>query len=532
MPTPEIPDERLANVARWAISRMSRSEHALVAERVVGYAGHRVQDARLRADLLTDAAEARLAKGYVPRHLLKAYAAELECADAAHDAGSRKAAASYLAKALLLAFHRVPHVDGLTSPLAERPRRFTAPLRESTAAKALRKARGRKGPAAEPPADRPLRLLVAHHGNDNFLKPLLSRYADHPEVELRVLDTAADPVLAPLTKGMGRMIQRALGGQPEYGKEAEAALRPHLDWADTVFIDWCAAAAAFFTLVDPRDTRVVVRLHSYEAFSYWPHLVDFSRVDDLVFVSEHLRDLCVAAVPRLKEPRAPRMHVIDNAVALQPFVRPKTPDARFTLGLVGVSQVAKDPQWALEVLKVLRQKDKRFRLHLIGTPLSPDGGPAAARYHRAYGRELRRLERAGAVRQVGQTPDVAGALSEVGVVLSSSVRESWHLGLVEGAAAGAVPVVRDWPFFADKPHGARALFPEAWVVTTPEEAAERILAATATEDGWLKAGHEASEHALVTWDWETVKGHFDRLLLGGRGDVCSSGEEALGKAAE
>ena len=53
-------------------------------------------------------------------------------------------------------------------------------------------------------------------------------------------------------------------------------------------------------------------------------------------------------------------------------------------------------------------------------------------------------------------------------MLSSSVRESFHMGLVEAVASGALPVVRDWPFF---PGAARTLFPPDWVVDSPAEAA-------------------------------------------------------------
>ena len=93
-----------------------------------------------------------------------------------------------------------------------------------------------------------------------------------------------------------------------------------------MFVEWCTALAALLTQVDPGDT-IVVRMHSYEAFTLWPHLMDFSRVDDMVFVSDHLRDLAVAAVPGLQEPDAPRMHVIANAMELQRFVRPKHEEA-------------------------------------------------------------------------------------------------------------------------------------------------------------------------------------------------------------
>ncbi|WP_329037224.1 hypothetical protein OHT61_10690 [Streptomyces sp. NBC_00178] len=512
MQTPRLSDERLVGIARWATSRMARLDNPVLAERVLGMAGHRIQDPRTRADVLAEGAEARLGLGYLPRHLTQAYAAELACADEHYKAGRRKAAAASAAKALILAFHRVAHLDGLTSPLATEPARFTAPLRRSRTLRALRAPRGRSAPAAAPPAGRSLRMLFLHSGNDNFLPAVLGRYRQHPDTEVRVLNTAADPVTAPLAKGMGRMIASGIGVPSAYADQAEEALRPHLDWADVVFVDWCTAAAAFLTLVDPGSARVVVRLHSFEAFSYWPHLVDFSRVDDLVFVSEHLRDLVLSTLPRLREAHAPATHVIDNAVDLTPFDLPKDPEARFTLGLVGIGQVAKDPRWGLEVLRILRRQDERYRLHLVGGGMNPSAGPALARYHAAYVEELTPLVAAGAVRTSGQTDDVAAELKGVGVILSTSVRESWHLGLVEGAASGAVPVVRDWPFFADKPHGAHSLFPRDWVVSTPQEAAERILAVTGSEETWLEEGHKARNEALSRWDWDVVGPRFDALL--------------------
>ncbi|WP_327246376.1 glycosyltransferase family 4 protein [Streptomyces sp. NBC_01320] len=514
MSTPQIPDEFLAKVARRATARMARTDRPFLAERVLGITAHRVRDRRLKADLLGAAADTQLSRGLVPRHLVQAYGAELACADADLKAGRKKEAAASCTRALQLAFHRAAHFDGYASPLAADPGGFTAPLRRSRTLRAMRSSRTRAEQAVAPPTDRPVRILFAHSGNDNFLPVITGHFAQTTGVETRILDTSADPALAPLANKMGRMAALALGAGAEYGRQAEAVLRPHLDWADVVFIDWSTAAAAFFTLVDPGTTRIVVRLHSYEAFSHWPQLTGFSRVDDVVFVSEHLRDLAVEAVPGLTEPDGPRIHVIDNAVSLPRFTRPKPPEARFALGLVGVGQVAKDPLWALEVLRLLRRRDTRYTLHLVGALPAPDASPAVRRYHDALSEALAPLQAAGAIRLLGPTEDVPAVLAEIGTILSTSLRESWHLGLVEGAASGAVPVVRDWPFFAGRPHGPRTLFPDAWVITTPAEAAERILALTSDEEAWRKAGHEASEHALAAWDWETVKRGFDRLLLG------------------
>ena len=113
-----------------------------------------------------------------------------------------------------LLFHRVPHFDQLTSPLAERPAEFLAPLRASATAQALAAPRGRRTPAATPPADRPLRLLChAPTATPTSCRRSSERYAESPAVELRYLHLADDPVAAPLTHTPVGMVEHLVAGQ-------------------------------------------------------------------------------------------------------------------------------------------------------------------------------------------------------------------------------------------------------------------------------------------------------------------------------
>src|SRR6185312_5402925 len=153
----------------------------------------------------------------------------------------------------------------------------------------------------------------------NFLSEILERYRAMPNVEVRFLDLHEDEATRPLALSGSTVMEHLLAGDSSYGAKIEEWLRPHLDWADTVFVDWCQAAAVLFTLHDPGSTRIIVRLHSFEAFNFWPHLVDFSRVDGVVFVSDHLRDLATAVLPQLTD--GPRLRVIDNAMDLQRYPR-------------------------------------------------------------------------------------------------------------------------------------------------------------------------------------------------------------------
>jgi glycosyltransferase involved in cell wall biosynthesis len=510
---PGLPDRLRIKLVERVHTGMTAADQRAAAARVLDGAGRRLRP-RPKAGLLRRLATAELARGRVPDSLLAAVRAELALADAALDLGDAARAGTSLARVVPLLFSRVAHFDSPTSPLAEDPAGFLAPLHSSAVGRALASPRGRSAAAAPKPAGRPLRLLFVHHGNDNFLAEIRDRYESLPDTEVRLLDLGADPMREPLTRRNPQLFEHLLTGTSGYGRTVEEWLGPHVRWADTVFVDWCVVSAAMITMIDPGDTRIIIRLHSFEAWKIWPQVVDYSRVDDMVFVSEHLRDLTLSAVPRLLADGAPRLHVISNAMDLRRYPRQKAADARFNLGMVGIGTIAKDPRWAVRVLRVLRQRDPRYRLLLIGSDFDAKDGAAAKRYSKHFHAEIIDLEEAGAVRRLGQVDDVPAALADVGVIVSSSLRESFHCGLVEGVASGAVPVVRDWPFFAGRPHGAHTLFPEDWVVDTPEQAAERILKLTATEDGWREAGRVASAHALAAWDWTVTSGDFDRLLLG------------------
>jgi glycosyltransferase involved in cell wall biosynthesis len=508
--TPGLPDTVRLELADRVHSGLLDAGYPAFAAQVSHNVRRRIKSPRRRADLLLRQANAQIRFG-TPAGLTAAAAAELAFADNSLAKGDvRKAVASVHAVQRLL-FDRRLHFDRLSSPLAEDAGRFLAAWHESSAVQALSAPRGRRAEASPLPTDRPVRLLLATYGNHGFIELIRRHFADMPGVEVRFIDPTGDAPTVALMNNQRAMMEYILSGRSPYGDKVSAWLQPQLEWADVVFVDWCAALAVLFSMIDPGTTRIVVRLHSFEAFAAWPHFVDFSRVDDLIFVSDPLRDLVTAAVPAVRSGGA-RLRVIPNAMDLQTFACEKKPGARFTLAVPGIKAVAKDPRWAVEVLRHLRAHDDRYRLVLFGKDLDGAASPDAQRYLDLLLADIADLEESGAVSRPGHVTDMAGALTEVGVVVSSSVRESFHCGLVEGAASGAVPVVRDWPFFADKVNGAHTLFPPDWIVDTPRAAADRILATTASEEIWRKTGADASAHSLAAWDWDLVKHQFDWLV--------------------
>jgi glycosyltransferase involved in cell wall biosynthesis len=442
----------------------------------------------------------------------------LSRADAAASEGNHARAAAMLHLALDVALHRTLHTEDIPSPLAANPSHFLAAFRKSQTYRALGAHsirgfwRGLVDTARRSIRERwarPHRLLFVGNGNWNFTEELLGRYGSRGGWEVRTLDLATPPHRhqAPKLEAMiAERVTRALGGPSTDLLWPQAA--DLLDWADTVFVDWCDNAALWVSLATPRS-RVVVRLHSLEALSIHPHVVDWDAVSDLVFVGAHLRGLTAAVVPGSIKAR---WHVVPNAIRLQHLARPKMAEANRTLALVGWSTTVKDPLFAVETLRLLRQQDPAWRLLLIGHDFPSSIRARSARYRDAFYERIAQADVRDGIEFVAFTDDLAVVFQRAGFVLSTGLRESFHVGLVQGAASGAVPVVRNWPVVA-RYGGPAALFPRNWIVRSPEAAAARIRThsdpSTRTE-----AGRAAREYVLGRYDWPVVAPQYDRLLGG------------------
>ena len=218
----------------------------------------RITNDRTKADVMLRTALLEAAAGDATS-VPEAADALLALADRAYADSQYVRAAADLQRTASLLFHRGLHFDSPTSPLMDDPAGFLAQWRASTAAQALWAPRERVAMALPPPTDRPMRLLIATTGNDNFLDEIRKRYENMPGLEVRFVDLGEDPQLHVAQNNVRGMMEHLLSGRSPYGNQVAEALGPHIDWADTVFIDWCVAAAVMFSMIDPGTTRIVIR---------------------------------------------------------------------------------------------------------------------------------------------------------------------------------------------------------------------------------------------------------------------------------
>lgn len=439
----------------------------------------------------------------------------LRRADDALDRGRLGQAVELATLALKLLFHRELHADELSSPLVADPDGFLADLRGSRVGALLGEAvpqepalrRGEHDRHGDADATRPL-VLLSPGTFGQFSTGVADALGEGAEV--RLVELAARPELRWLGVSKAlveKRLRQALGRR--YTTDLE--LRVELERCDVAFVDWADRGALELVMTAPEGLPVVLRIHSMDALSAWIHLIDWTRVRDLVLVSDHLRDVVVGILgERL---RRTRVHVVPNVLDLTRVPDGKVEGHRRRLLMIGWAQRVKDPLWALEVLAALRADDPQWRLSLVGADFLRNDVTTTRRYADEFVARLLQEDVRDAVDFVGWTDDLRPHLAAAGFVLSTSRRESFGVGLAEGAASGAVPVVRNWPMFATL-DGARRLFPPEWVVDTVEEAVDRIRE-HAEDPAWTTASQAARADVLYRFDPGDTMETLRRVVLEG-----------------
>ncbi len=277
-----------------------------------------------------------------------------------------------------------------------------------------------------------LRLLLADRvkgSRNSFLNPLLPALGQHYDVTL-VSSPPGDALAASIAE------------------------------ADIVWLEWCWDHAVWATRTGVlRGRPCVLRLHSIEALQTdFPGRVDWSQVHHLILVGEDVADLLMARFPTIADTVS--TSVIPNGIDLQRFLA-GTPD-RFRVGWVGHLEPKKNPMLLLQIAHRLHQVDARFTVHVAGAFTD-------LRTLRYLQRLMPALGLTGVVQFDGEVGDMPGWYADKGVLLSTSMYESFGLNIGEAMAVGAFPVVHDFP-------GADRLWPTECLFSSIDEAVALIRA--------------------------------------------------------
>lgn len=269
------------------------------------------------------------------------------------------------------------------------------------------------------------------------------------------IKTQTDSFLAPLLPALSDCYETRFvtaGPGPEL---AEA-----ISWADLVWLEWCWDHAVWATRNGILGGKpCVVRLHSIEALQgRFPAQVDWGQVDRLITVAPDIADVMRRAYPDVSQ--AVSIEVIPNGIDLNRFVA-GTPD-RHRVAWVGHLEPKKNPMLLMQIAHRLRQLNPVYSVHVAGsfTDLR------TVRY-------LRQMQAAlglgGMVHFDGHVTDMPAWYVDKGILLSTSMYESFGMNIGEAMATGAFPVIHAFP-------GADTLWPRECLFASVGDAVALILA--------------------------------------------------------
>ncbi|MGP9838278.1 glycosyltransferase [Arthrobacter sp. 179] len=238
--------------------------------------------------------------------------------------------------------------------------------------------------------------------------------------------------------------------------DAERSKRLLAD-ADTIFCEWSLGNVEWYARYRTAGQRLTSRFHSQELFTPYLHRLDVGLIDHTVFVGEFVRQVALRRFGYDIE----RTSVVPNTLGIEPAGAAGQPERRHTLGIVGMVPRQKHLDRALTLIARLRENDRRFTLRVKGRRPEEYPWMLGRAGEMGYYNELQRRisddsRLRGAVHFDPHGDDMADWYAGIGVALSTSDFESFHLTLADGAASGAMPVSLAWP-------GAGLIYPKSWL---------------------------------------------------------------------
>ncbi|GEM_PF-5998048 len=228
-------------------------------------------------------------------------------------------------------------------------------------------------------------------------------------------------------------------------------------WADVNWFEWCEKLAFFGTQMLPKKSKVIVRLHRYEAHTYWPYRMDWSRVDCLILIGNPaIRRLLTTRIPGLESQT--RVEDIANGVELDCF---ELGDKDYSkVAFVGPITNKKGIALLLQAISTIKKAfpENKFYLRSEFQP-----GEKEIEEYFKYFVDSANLKNS-IIWDQNKKDKSAMALwyKDKGFYLNTSIVEGCPVSPLEAAATGSIPLIHSWP-------GANKFFPPELMWSTIDQ---------------------------------------------------------------
>jgi len=316
-----------------------------------------------------------------------------------------------------------------------------------------------------------LRTLNQLHEAVSFLEKITERYPEDQEI-LRILEDArslvqARPKIAVLCLpgfdsflgDIVNFLSTSYEAQTCYGnngQEIESTIR----WADIIWLEWADELAISLTNHPNilNGKKVICRLHSYEAFAGYVQRVKWERINDLIFVAEHIKSIVINQAPRLPE-LVENIHIVPNGINMDKLIF-KQRKKGWNLAYLGNINFKKGPMLLLHAFRELVQTDNHYHLSIAGVFQD-------VRYDLYFGEMIKEMGLERNIHLDGWVKDINAWLNDKQYIVCTSVLEGHPVGLMEAMACGLKPVIHSFV-------GAKGIYPKRYLWNTIPEFINKI----------------------------------------------------------
>lgn len=231
-------------------------------------------------------------------------------------------------------------------------------------------------------------------------------------------------------------------------QEIESAV----NWADIVWLEWANELTIALTNHPNmlNNKHIICRLHSYEALTGFAGKIKWEKIDDLIFVADHIKEILLRQIPNIDQ-KIKAIHVIPNGINLHRFSF-KEKNIGYNLAYLGSINYKKGPMLLMHAFMALVETNSRYKLFIAGDFQD-------ARYKLYFDHMIREMDLQNNIQFSGWVEDVNVWLEDKQYILCTSVLEGHPVGLMEAMTCGLKPIVHNFV-------GARGIYPDEYVWNT------------------------------------------------------------------
>ncbi|MDI3495963.1 MAG: hypothetical protein PWQ72_2090 [Pseudothermotoga sp.] len=334
----------------------------------------------------------------------------------------------------------------------------------------------------------PKLAVVISEGGDNFTDDLIENLSKQFWVRKFIVPST--------TRGLLHIIVTAKRKKALNEKLYKLALksvghriRKVISWADATWCEWADPISVVASHIKPKDKKLFIRLHRYEAFTDMPFMINWSNVDGLIFVSGFMKNILEK---RGLDMNKVNWEVVYNGVDPERFTFKKRTKG-YNIAWVAYIIPRKNLYMALEIMKKLVTIDPSYKLHVAGDFKDPE-------YETFIKHAVQIMDLDQNVVFHGWIDDVNQFLEDKNYLLSTSSHESFGYNIAEAMTRGIKPIIYNF-------YDASELFPKELLFNNIEEAVEKFLSDDYDSERYRKHIYQKG------WTVENQAKAFEKLVL-------------------